>query len=307
MRRIGQLFPAHSQARWSLILLFVLVWVVPGAVPARADDPKIETKFDITYAKVGDTELKLDLARPAEGDGPFPAVVAIHGGGWRAGNKSNMRPFLLELAKRGYVAISPQYRFAPQDRFPAQVHDVKASVRWLRSHASEYKVNPDKLGAMGVSAGGHLALMLGVTGPDDGLEGDVPKDAPSSRVQAVVNIVGPSDLLAKDLPEVSKGILKEFLGGTVEEKQAEATKASPLTYVSKDDPPVLTFQGTKDELVPYTQAVLLAEAQTKNGVPGRVEILVGAGHGFPKEEIERTSVRMFNFFDEHLKGAAPKP
>mgnify|MGYP000889894505 FL=1 len=286
-------------------LFGLFIWLSASSTPA--DEPKIETKFDITYTKVGDTELKLDLARPAEGDGPFPAVVAIHGGGWRAGNKSHMRPFLLELAKRGYVAISPQYRFAPQDRFPAQIHDVKASVRWLRAHASEYKVNPDKVGAMGVSAGGHLALMLGVTDADDGLEGDVAKDAPSSRVQAVVNIVGPSDLLAKDLPEVSKGILKEFLGGTVEEKHEAASKASPVTYVTKDDPPVLTFQGTKDELVPHTQAVLLAEAQSKHGVPGRVELLVGAGHGFPKAEIERASTRMFNFFDEYLKGAAPKP
>ena len=118
------------------------------------------------------------------------------------------------LARKGYVAISPQYRFAPKDPFPAQVIDVKASVRWLREHAKEHNIDPDRIGAMGFSAKGHLSLMLGVTDAKDGLEGDVSEKAPSSRVQAVVNYFGPTDFQAKDIPESVTGILRGFLGGT---------------------------------------------------------------------------------------------
>ena len=142
--------------------------VVPGAEP-----PKTTTEQDIVYTKAGSVELKLDMARPAEGDGPFPAVLVIHGGAWRQGNKADVRQILPQFAKRGYVAISPQYRFCPKDTFPAQVHDVKAAVRWLKTNAKKYKVDPERIGAIGFSAGGHLALMLGLTGPADGLEGDV--------------------------------------------------------------------------------------------------------------------------------------
>lgn len=275
--------------------------VALSATARAAEEAQVKTTYDITYTKAGDQELKLDLVEPAEGDGPFPAVVCIHGGGWRAGNKKDYRPLLDMLAKRGYVAISVQYRFAPKDVFPAQVHDVKAAVRWLRTNAKEHKVDVDHIGATGGSAGGHLALMLGVTAPEDGLEGEVSGDAPSSRVQAVVNYFGPTDMLADDLPEVSQAILKEFFGGTVAEKPELAKKASPLTFVTKDDAPILTFQGTKDPLVPHTQAYKLADAMTKAGVPGRLELLVGAGHGWGGEEMAVTVKETIEFFDHTLK------
>jgi acetyl esterase/lipase len=269
--------------------------------PAPAADVKVTTTNDLVYSKVGPTELKLDMARPAEGSGPFPAVLVIHGGGWRAGNKADNRPALAEFAKRGYVAISPQYRFCPKETFPAQVHDVKAAVRWLRSHKDEYKVDPDHIGAVGFSAGGHLSMMLGLTGPEDGLEGDIPPGAPSSKVQAVVNYFGPTDFAATDLPDVTQPIVKEFLGGTPADKPDVAAKASPLTFVTSDDPPILTFQGTKDPLVPYSQAEKLTAAMAKSGVPGRTELLIGAGHGWGGSEITRTMSETFAFFDQHLK------
>jgi fermentation-respiration switch protein FrsA (DUF1100 family) len=112
-------------------------------------------------------------------------------------------------------------------------------------------------------------LMLGVTSPADGLEGDVAPGAPDSRIKAVVNYFGPTDLAAKDIPDISKPLVNDFLGGTPLEKPEAAAKASPLTFVSKDDAPVLTFQGTKDPLVPATQAIKLAEAMSAAGVPGR--------------------------------------
>ena len=271
-----------------------------------ADEPRETTAFDLVYSRVDGTELKLDLARPAEGRGPFPAIIVIHGGAWRGGSKDSNRGLLLQLARQGYVAISPQYRFCPEVPFPAQVVDCKAAVRWLRSHADDYQVAPDHIGAMGFSAGGHLALMLGLTGPDDGLEGPVAAVAPSSKVQAVVNFFGPTDLAAADIPEASQPLVRDFLGGRPEEAAETARRASPVTFVTADDPPVLTFQGTKDPLVPYSQALTLAEALSREGVPGRVELLIGAGHGFAEDDNQRTLAEALAFFNRHLK-APPKP
>lgn len=286
------------------VLAAVLALAV--ATTGRAgDQPKtavdIKTHYDVAYKQVGDAALKLDVALPATGDGPFPAVVAIHGGAWRQGNKQDMRPLLLQFARRGFVGVSPQYRFCPQDPFPAQVHDVKAAVRFVKAHAREYNLDPERVGAMGVSAGGHLALMLGVTGPEDGLEGDAPTDAPSAKVRAVVNYFGPTDLAADDIPLFSRNLLRDFIGGTIEEKRAVAVKASPVRYLNAGDAPILSFQGTKDPLVPHTQAIKLAEAQTKAGVPGRVELLVGAGHGWGGEEMALTAEETYAFFRKYLK------
>jgi acetyl esterase/lipase len=259
------------------------------ALAYGGDEPaKASSEQDVVYTKAGADELKLDIARPAGKDGVFPAVLVIHGGAWRAGNKSDVRPIMAEFTKRGYVAVSPQYRFCPKNAFPAQVHDVKAAVRYVKANAKKYQVDPDRIGAIGFSAGGHLALMLGVTGPNDGLEGDVPAGAPDSRVKAVVNYFGPTDLAAKDIPAVSRPLLKDFLGGEAKDKPDVAAKASPITFVSKDDAPVLTFQGTKDPLVPYNQAIKLADAMNTAGVAGRVELLIGAQHGWGGTELDRT-------------------
>ncbi len=288
------------------VMLGVLVLLSSAVARGQADDrPAIEHSYDLTYTHVGDRDLKLDLARPAEGDGPFPALVVIHGGAWRGGDKASNRNLLDQFARRGYVAISPQYRFCPAETFPAQVHDVKAAVRWLKAHADDYHLDPARVGALGFSAGGHLALMLGLTDADDGLEGDAPADAPDTRLRAVVNYFGPTDLQADDFPIASQPLIRDFLGGPPTEKADAAKQASPLTFVTPDDPPVLTFQGTKDPLVPHSQALKLTEAMTTAGVPGRVELIVGGGHGnWGRPEIERTIAQAAAFLDRQLK---PQP
>jgi acetyl esterase/lipase len=269
------------------------------------EEPAATTEEDIVYTKAGTTELKLDLVRPRDGEGLFPAVLVIHGGAWRQGNKADVRPMLAEFVRHGYVAVAPQYRFCPKDAFPSQVHDVKAAVRWIKSNAKKYRIDPERIGAIGFSAGGHLAMMLGLTGPSDGLEGDVSAGAPDSRIKAVVNYFGPTDLAAKDIPDICKPWVKDFLGGTPQEKPEAAAKASPLTFVSKDDAPVLTFQGTKDPLVPFNQAIKLADAMTSANVPGRVELLIGASHGWAGAELEQTVSESFRFFDRYLKVKPP--
>lgn len=288
-----------------------LVRIAPADEPAKTADPAYSERNDVPYTKVNGVELKLDLMVPNGPKEPTPAVLVIHGGAWRGGNKRDCRFVMPEFARRGYAAISPQYRFCPKDPFPAQVEDVKAAVRWVKSHAKEYNIDPDRVGAIGFSAGGHLAMMLGLTGPADGLEGagtgaaaataTTGSEAPNTRIKAVVNFFGPTNLAADDLPDISKSLVKDFLGGTPAEKPEAAAKASPVTYVTRDDPPILTFQGTRDPLVPPTQATKLAEAMTQATIPGRVELLIGAEHGWKGAELERTKAETFAFFDQYLK------
>ena len=274
-----------------------------------ADAPQdVEFKRDVVYGKGGDVDLKLNLSRPkAPESKKLPCVVVIHGGGWMGGDRTNHDDLTWKFAQQGYVSATIGYRLAPAHRFPAQVNDVKCAVRYLRAHAEEYGIDPERFGAIGFSAGAHLSMMLGVTDKSDGLEGDGGSPDQSSKVQAVVAFFGPTDLLAVDIPKEVLGILKEFIGGTKEEKAAEYRKASPITYVSSGDAPMLLFQGTKDPLVPHTQTYPMLEAMTKNKVPGRIEILVGAGHGWGDPELRRTAAAAFAFFDDRLKAkAAPR-
>jgi alpha/beta hydrolase fold len=225
------------------MMSFVLV-----ASLAVAAAPVVEK--DIVYGKGGEEELRLDLARPAEGKGPFPLVVCIHGGAWRAGIKAAHHPTIRLLAEKGYVAATVQYRLAPKAAFPAQVEDVKCAVRFLRANAKKYDIDPTRVAALGDSAGGHLSLLLGLMDASDGLEGKGGHADQPSKVQAVVNYFGPTDLsawaptkLGDDLLKFGlnrdgNGILTDFLG-TADRKAAIMKKASPVTYIDAKDPPIL--------------------------------------------------------------------
>ena len=290
--------------RWFAV---VSLFALSLSARARGADapPDVDFQRDVVYGKGGDVDLKLNLARPkSPASKKLPCVVVIHGGGWMGGDRTNHDDLTWKFAQHGYVSATIGYRLAPAHRFPAQVNDVKCAVRYLRAHAEQYGLDPDHFGAIGFSAGAHLSMMLGVTDQKDGLEGDGGSPDQSSKVQAVVSFFGPTDLLAPDIPEQVLGILKEFIGGTKQEKPEEYRKASPLTYVTPDDPPMLLFQGTKDPLVPHTQTYPMLEAMTKNGIQGRIELLIGAGHGWGGAELHRTAAAAFAFFDEHLK---PKP
>lgn len=269
--------------------------------------PDVTRSYDVVYTNAAGTELRLDVAQPQARQSPLPAVLVIHGGAWREGGKEENRKLLADFARRGYVAISPQYRFCPESPFPAQVHDVKAAVRWVRANAASLGVDSDSIGAMGFSAGGQLALMLGLTGPADGFEGKNASSSPGSGVRAVVSYFAPLDLADPALSEFGKSLVANCLIGNDRSRAALAKKSSPLTFVGAGDAPVLAFQGTKDPLVPYRQALRLAEALTAAGVPGRVELLVGAGHGWQGEEYDRTMKETFEFFDRHLKAPTAAP
>ncbi len=197
----------------------------------------------ITYGKGGEVELKVNLARPASGKGPFPALIFLFGGGFARGSRSYFSVEIVEAAKRGYVAVAIDYRLTEEKRedgkakyqFPAQIHDAKCAVRWLRANSRKYRIDKNRIGAIGYSAGAELALMLGLTDSSDGLEGTCGNDRISSRVQAVVNIAGSPDMVMDH--RYWKDFVEAYLGGSPEEVPARYKAASALTYVTSDDPP----------------------------------------------------------------------
>lgn len=256
--------------------------------------------LDVVYGKGDGQDLHMDIAKPASGDGPFPVVVCIHGGAWRGGNKQRYHMLIKQLAQQGYVAVTVQYRLVPHARFPSQVEDVKCAVRYLRAHAAELKINPDRIGAMGESAGGHLSLMLATTDAKSGMEGGGGWADQSSRIQAEVNFFGPTDMTLP-YPEGVQPLLTNFIGGTLQEKPNEHRAASPITYLTADDPPIITFHGTADNVVPYEQATVLDAACKKIGVPHELVTIQDGAHGFQGEDLLRTLKLMVEFFDEHLK------
>jgi acetyl esterase/lipase len=278
---------------------------VTGSARAAAPPGDVLFEKDVVYGTVDGTDLKLDLARPkdeAKFPGPRACVLIIHGGGWAAGNRSGLDSVAWTFAQKGYVSASVGYRLAPAHPFPAPVQDVKCAVRFLRAHAAQYHIDPKRFGAAGLSAGGHLAMMLGTMDDSDGLNDSGGWPGESGKVQAVVSFFGPTDLTA-ELPAVSKPILEKFIGATKEKDPEVYRKASPVTYVKADSAPMLLFQGTNDPLVPYTQAVRMIAAMQKAGVPGRAELISLAGHGWFGPELDRTAAAMFAFFDEHLNGS----
>lgn len=270
----------------------------------------VEATWDIPYAGTDHPRQRLDLLLPKNrsADKPLPVIVAIHGGAWLGGDKRQVIGRLIPLVASGrYAGVSVGYRLSQDAIWPAQIHDCKAAIRWIRGNAKKYNLDPEKIGAIGWSAGGHLVAMLGTAGDVPELEGKLGEYAgESSRVSCVVNFFGPTDFLtigdypsqiqhySADAPEA------RLLGGPIPDNREKARSASPITFVSADDPPFLMIHGTEDPLVPHQQSVVLKEALAKVGVPAAVITVQDGGHGgFRNPEIERI---VDAFFEAHLLG-----
>ena len=280
----------------SIVLVIVLGLTLSHAQPTTKQRQRrvsvplgVKTLKDLEYGKASGRAMLLDLYLPEKGDQPLPLIVWIHGGAWMAGSKDGPSPALPFTAK-GYAVAHVGYRLSQEAKFPAQIHDCKAAVRWLRANAAKYHLDPNRFVAWGASAGGHLVALLGTSGGVAELEGDVNDLKQSSRVQAVVDWFGPTDFLhigdaesdlrhnAPDSPE------SKLIGGPLLENKDKAAKASPITYVSKDAPPFLIMHGDRDRTVPFNQSELLYAALKKAGVDATFVPMKGAGHGFGGQE-----------------------
>lgn len=294
-----------------IVLALLAIPHGPASAKDESNDEGLEIREDVEYGAAGGEKLKLDLARPREVNEKRPAVLLIHGGGWQGGNKKMLRAMTREFAREGFVAMTVGYRLAPKHRTPAQIEDCKCAVRWVRAHSDELGVDPSRVGAMGMSAGAHLSMLLGLMDSSDGLEGEGGWGDQSSKVQCVVSYFGPTDLTKRNLEgspaqgdvleEAARKILTNFVGGPPEEHADDLAQVSPIRYVSKGDAPVLMFQGTRDKLVPYDQAFEMATALTRAGIPGRVEFILGAAHGWGGDELKRTQRTALDFLATHLK------
>lgn len=269
---------------------------VPGTVAMKAN---------LVYARYGAREMHVDLYYPKTGAGPFPAVVWVHGGGWQSGDKTRFRRQAALMAAHGIAGACIEYRLSGEAKFPAAIQDVKASVRWLRAHAGEYHINADKIGAAGGSAGGHLVCLLGVTAGVREFEGDGGNPDQSSKVQAVAALYPVTDFVSAGMRQSAGAIrpVSAFLGASYADNPEIYAKASPITYVSKDDPPFLFLHGDDDRLVPYQQSVSMYEKLKAAGVPAELDIVKGAGHGFANgpKYFQDSLDRMEAFFAKALK------
>jgi acetyl esterase/lipase len=290
-----------------LLVVLALTATTGPAAPAEpaaklAVLPGVAFEPDLEYANPDGQHLRLDLARPRTGEGPFPAIVCIHGGGFRAASRQCYNGLCLRLAGRGYVAVTVSYRLAPNYQFSAAVHDVRAAVRWLRAHALRYHVDPDRIDATGGSGGGHLAQFLGVTVDVKEFEGDSGSPGPSSRVACVVNYYGPSDFTRSYGKSVDAAeVLPLFLGGSLETARHRHILASPLYWVTPQAAPTLCVHGTKDPYVAYEQAVWLIDRLKAADVEAKLFTLEGAGHGFRGADADRAEQALLASFDQHLK------
>jgi acetyl esterase/lipase len=290
-----------SKRRFILALIFSIAPSLAFAqkTPAVPDNVTFET--GIEYTNPDGQHLKLDLARPKTGDGPFPAVICIHGGGFRAGSRESYDGLCIKLAQNGYVAMTVSYRLAPKYQFPAAIHDTKAAVRWARANAAKYKIDPTRIGVTGGSAGGHLAQFLGVTGEVKELEGDGGNADQSSKVSCVVNVYGPSDFTKSYGKSVDAAeVLPLFLGGNLETARKQHLRASPLYWVTPNAAPSLCIHGTEDKYVAHEQAVWLIDKLKAAGVEAELLTLEGAGHGFKGKDAATADEALLAFFGRYL-------
>lgn len=271
---------------------------------AEAIGFRIEKNLD--YVGAGHDRQTLDLFLPkAKGPKSRPLLVFIHGGAWLGGSKEGGFRRLMPYLRSGkYVGASLNYRLSQHAIWPAQIHDCKAAIRWLKANASKYGYDAERIGIWGTSAGGHLVAMLGVAGDVSSLEGQLGKHLhQNSKVTCVVNYFGPANLLtmddhpssikhnAPDSPE------SKLVGGAVQETKKAARNASPVTHVSEGDAPILNVHGTNDKLVPYAQSVEFSAVLKKAKVPMTFITMKDAGHGFRSELLQQ---RVATFFGKHL-------
>ena len=296
-----------SRAFLRAFLLVVLGLALPGCVLVRrhhrmAEVPAGPPLRNVVYGHASSRALTLDMYLPGDGGDPRarPVIVFLHGGGWRVGDKSEAVDYVDLYTTAGYAVASVNYRLSGTARFPAQILDCKTAVRWVRANAGKYGIDPKRVGVLGLSAGGHLAALLGTSEGVKTLE-DRAQGSPdeSSRVQAVVDVSGPTDLTIPTHSLIGKLSIDGLFGGSAQQKPELAKMGNPALYATPDDAPTLLIFGDKDDLVLPVNATILADALHKVGVPAEILTVHGGKHVPFFEQQQQAAL---GFFGEHLKG-----
>ena len=286
---------------------FLLFLSMAFSMDLPAAEPSSPEKIaDLEYAIVDGRSLKLDLYLPPPAEKASPLIVWVHGGAWRAGSKADMP--LGELVAQGYAVASVDYRLTTIAPFPALIHDIKGAIRFLRSQAEKYRLDPERFAVAGSSAGGHLAALVGVTNGHAELEGKVGGHGDqSSRVSAIISLFGASNLrtiLAQSTPhglKVRIPALQLLLGGQPEEQGELAKLASPVEHVDEHDPPLLLIHGDQDPQMPINQSHELYGRYQALGLTATFEVVYNSAHGGPAFYDERRMKLMRAFLDLHLR------
>ena len=269
------------------LLPFAALFAQQEQPPFRLPDG-VRVEQNLVYSSPGGRDLHLDLFLPTEGREPFPAVVYIHGGGWKGGNKNAFRRQAAHMATKGFAGACIEYRLSGEAKYPAALQDSKAAVGWMRANAAKYRIDPQRIGAAGGSAGGHLVALLGVTGD----------------VKAVAAFNPAVDLVSfgKRAPAGASNSVVEFLGATYAQKPELWAEATPLTHVDKNSAVFLFLHGNADTTVPYQQSLDMLNKLKAAGVEAELFTAEGAAHGFFNRPpwFEPTLKRMEEFFLRHL-------
>jgi acetyl esterase/lipase len=280
--------------------------VRPTRLPIPTPTPTSRAEYDVTYCTIENIPLKLDLYFPANRAQPAPALVNIHGGSWSSGDKqrSDTSADIPALVARGYVVAAINYRHAPTYKFPAQIQDAKCAVRFLRANAARYNLDPNRIGAWGCSAGGHLVSLLAVTEKSTGWDDVGEYQDQSSRIQAAAPLCAPADITLYDT--IARADMLRRVFGSQTGVNPMLVRASPTTFVTKDDPPFLILQGDRDEIIPLAQGEKLYEKLIGAGVAAKIVTVQNGAHCFPDEpgmSPPRAAITTLiaNFFDQVLQ------
>lgn len=266
--------------------------------PTVVADGEVNVALDITYSTPNAQAQKLDIAWPKTA-GPHPLVVLIHGGSWSGGSRVSLRPDMLDLAKRGYVAATIDYRLAqsPTNIFPAAIRDVRCAIRWLRSNTDPYGIDANHIATAGFSAGAHLASLAGVAATSSDFDADCTAAVPASSVSAVISYSGPQDLrVSGPYTQTQADIVTNFLGDFPGDIPSVAASASPITHVDAGDPPFLLIHGTSDALVPINQSRNMRVAMQNVGAKATLIEIRGLTHSWlgltssQRDDVRCTSV-----------------
>jgi acetyl esterase/lipase len=277
-----------------------LLTFAASLLPTTLRAGEVDVTYGVPYVQRDSGPILADIYVP-RGEGPFPGVVVVHGGTWKMGNRAQLAGVAHMLAEHGFTAVAINYRLAPKDKFPAQIDDCKAAVRWMRTEAAKWKIDPEHIGGFGYSAGAQLVALLGTTSPEDGLEG-VPdsKSLPSSRLQAVAAGGTPCDF--RPIPPNVDG-LAFWLGGTPAQVPEQYRLASPAAFVTADDPPFFFFHGEGDQLVPLLSPQVMRAQLQAAGVPVEMYVVPKLGHigcALDRGAIDRAIA----FLEKNLKAEA---